>query len=550
MIRKIVRAFSSIQSIRNQLLLLADYLSLIWWDWGGLRRIATRAGARPVYIASLSGVLYSVKLEAMLAKALQIGGFTPVVVTLRDAWWSIIFFRAFGIDQFVYLDDVGVTDEDGPEAKAFADSLFSGKVDFPNVKSWVVEGAPVGQYALSTLARTLHRGMPDLCERQIREALKALIVKAIVNVRRARRLIAGLEPGGCWLFNEVNYNDYGPLFFASFERENNVIQFGHALRDRALIFKRLTRETYRVHPNSVSPSTFGRLIDQPWTSTHELLLEADFSDRYEGRSWMYRRDQEGTRIKAADDVRAQLKLDPAKKTVVVYSHILWDANLFYGSDLFDDNEHWFVETLKAACRNEKFNWIVKLHPAIKWKMAWDGSAEELSEEAVIREKVGPLPPHVRLVYPNTDINTLALLRMTDIGVTIRGTVGIELAARGIPVITAGTGRYSGFGFTIDSASKSAYLDCLARLEDVEPLTARQLDLAKRYAFALFCLRPWTMSTFENLHDLSVKGFSQFNPRLELRAKRFGELETAPDLRKFSAWAMDRKSVDYMEQWPA
>ena len=34
-----------------------------------------------------------------------------------------------------------------------------------------------------------------------------------------------------------------------------------------------------------------------------------------------------------------------------------------------------------------------------------------------------------------------LFKVIDYGITVRGTIGIELPCFGIPVITAGTGRY-------------------------------------------------------------------------------------------------------------
>jgi hypothetical protein len=550
MLAKTLRRLSSRKHIEESARLLLEYLSLRSWDGGGLRRGAVSGEARRAFIPSLSGLLYAMKLEAMLGKALQLNGVRPVIILRQRAWWPERFFGAFGITDFVYLDDLPLTSADRDEAHAFAESRVRGAVTLALVKTWTHEGAPVGQYALSTLARMQRKGMPDLASEQTLSALRAELARTVLNMIQARRLVASLGEGACWLFNEVNYSDYGPVFYAAFQARNNVIQFGHALRDCALIFKRLTHETYRIHPNSVSRDTLDTVRGQPWTESHLRALAAEFDGRYGGKSWFYRRDQEGTQMKDKVEVRRQLALDPAKRTVVVYSHILWDANLFYGDDLFDDNEHWFIETLKAACANDRVNWLVKLHPAIKWKMAWDGAAGELNEDAAIRRHLGALPDHVKLLYPDTDINTYSLLSLTDVGVTIRGTVGIELACRGVPVVTAGTGRYSGLGFTLDPASRAEYLALLARVDEVTPLAPAQLDLARRYAYTLFCLRPWQMTSFANAYDTAVRGFSHFNPSLRLRARSFKELEQAADLRKFAHWAVQESAVDYLEPWPA
>lgn len=549
MLQRLVRLAAHPQLLWHNVLIFCDYLRVRAWDNGGLARQPDAAPRGDVYIVSLSGMIYGTKLKSLLGKGLQRHGYRPVVICSRTARWPQRYFKAFGIRDFIYLDDMPVTDEEETRAELTTDEFFRGTINFPRVKTWKFDGAPIGQYALSTVARALHRGMPDLADVEVLRRLRQEMVKGIANFLRARRLVRAIARPACWLFNEMNYTDFGPLFFAAYERNENTIQFVHALRDRALVFKRITPETYRVHPNSVSRSTLEALSSRNWTHVHDEMLEHEFNARYSGRWSLYRRDQEGAVTKSADEVRTQLSLASGKKTVVVFSHILWDANLFYGDDLFDDNEHWFVETLRAACRNDRVNWIVKLHPAMKWKLALDGSTGELTEDAVIREKVGTLPPHVKLLYPTTDINTFSIIQITDIGVTIRGTIGIELASLGIPVITAGTGRYSGLGFTIDPPTRETYLDALSRAESIGPLRPDQLAAAKRYALALFCLRPWVMSAFENVHDNRIRGAHPLNPRLEIRAHDLADLNASTDLRKFAEWATASRAVDYLEPWP-
>jgi len=81
---------------------------------------------------------------------------------------------------------------------------------------------------------------------------------------------------------------------------------------------------------------------------------------------------------------------------------------------------------------------------------------------------------------------------------VRGTIGIEMACRGVPVLTGGTGRYSGLGFTVDSDSPQAYLDRLANIEALAPMSLEERERARRYAYAVFRLRPWQMRSFEML----------------------------------------------------
>lgn len=500
-----------------------------------------------VFVASLSGAVYSTKLEGMLLKALALRGYTPIVLTSRYAFWARCYFKLFGVRRFLYIEDVSLSDSEKAIAKQKCDAFMQGPVNLQTCKAWLFEGAPIGQYAVSTVARTLHRGMPDFSNVEVRRMLQQQVLHSIHGIFRARKIFARIHPDIC-IFNEINYSDYGPVYVVAYQLGLNVIQFVHALRDSALIFKRSVPETYRIHPNSISRTEMKRLEMLPWLPVHEAMLQAEFNDRYGGNSFIVRRDQKGKRMKSRGTIFTELGLDPGKKVAVVFSHVLWDANLFYGDDLFEDNEHWFIETLREACANDQVNWLIRLHPAITWKREYDNDNSELNELVAIRKHVGPLPPHVRLLLPENDINSYSIFQIADYGVTIRGTVGIELTCMGIPVLTAGTGRYSGLGFTMDSSSRDEYLERLRNIQNLEPLNNRQVDLAKKHAYAIFCLRPWAMKAFSNMYDENIIGTHPLNPMLTLQLCSYDELCASKDLRKFSDWALDRSRLDYLEPW--
>src|SRR5256885_16944770 len=71
------------------------------------------------------------------------------------------------------------------------------------------------------------------------------------------------------------------------------------------------------------------------------------------------------------------------------------------------------------------------------RLQGDWSSDVCSSD--LREAVGELPPHVRLIRPDDDVDNVDLFRIVDAGVTIRGTVGLELPRLGVPALTAGGG---------------------------------------------------------------------------------------------------------------
>jgi hypothetical protein len=160
---------------------------------------------------------------------------------------------------------------------------------------------------------------------------------------------------------------------------------------------------------------------------------------------------------------------------------------------------------------------------------------------VIEREFGRLPPHVTLVYSDTEVSTYSLFEIADYTITVRGTVGIESALFGVPVITAGTGRYDRRGFTVDSVSREDYLHKLANLESIPRLTAEQIRLAERYAYGVFFWRPLSLSCI----TLEFERDEKATPRVTVNCRSREEWLSSPDMRRLAAWIADGKTEDMM-----
>jgi hypothetical protein len=501
--------------------------------------------AKRLLIVSLSDMVYQLKLEAMLGAALRLHGWRPVVLTnARTNTRAKRYFGAFGIADFLYLEDFPASPAETTRAREAAEEFLAGPLSFQAVKAWSFAGSWIGPQILSTVSRARLEGAPDPTHPETREEIAELLPRVLLRVMAAERIVAAAR-ADLGLVIEANYATNGPIVDRLIGAGTNVVQAIQPWRDDALTFKRLTPETRRMHPSSISPATFERVLLQPWSAADEAALDQLFADRYGGKWFLQARNQPGTHAADAAAIRRQLGLDPAKKSATVFSHILWDANLFYGDDLFADYGEWFVETVREAAANPALNWLIKLHPANLWKRARDGAAGEFSELKLIRARLGALPPHVKLLFPETEISTLSLFAFTDYGVTVRGTSGMELPCFGKPTLTAGTGRYSGLGFTVDSADAGEYLERLAGLQHLPPMTDAARLRARRHAHAAFLLRPWRMASFKSQFDYRATGNHPLDHNLVTVAKSLGEARRNGDLDRWARWASGDE-VDYLE----
>ena len=195
-----------------------------------------------------------------------------------------------------------------------------------------------------------------------------------------------------------------------------------------MVFKRYTAETKAIHPRSLSDASWERVKQLEWTAERDAELQQEFARRYDRDATFLARWNQGWTRQQSRARRSQrtLGLDPAKQDrgdllarALGREHVLRPRPLRRPGGVVR-------RVGRAACANDGVNWIVKLHPANVWKRRRDGVSGELDEHVGVREHVGELPPHVKLLDPDTDISTWSLFDVTDYGVTIRGSIGFEL----------------------------------------------------------------------------------------------------------------------------
>src|SRR5581483_2391026 len=113
--------------------------------------------------------------------------------------------------------------------------------------------------------------------------LEVILREAMQSVLVSERLLDDVN-ASIVVFNEKNYAGFGSVYDVALARGANVIQFVHAgihWRD-ALLFKRFTSESRRVHPHSLSTESWERVRRLPWTEERDRALQEEFDLRYGG----------------------------------------------------------------------------------------------------------------------------------------------------------------------------------------------------------------------------------------------------------------------------
>jgi hypothetical protein len=374
-------------------------------------------------------------------------------------------------------------------------------------------------------------GHLDVSSPAARKSLTDNVALGMIRASASRRLLAAVRPR-LVMFLDNRYSGQAELWDRCIADGIDVITWFEAHRGNTLMLKRYTRANRDQHHASLSGDSWQLARDMDWTPDHRLALEREMDANYLTGDWYCRGGtQFNKRIAQPAQLRERLGLDPDKKTAVIFPHIVWDATLFWGIDLFANYQEWLIETVRAACRNPAVNWVIKIHPANVVKSAWEAYEGEAAEVVAIREHIGELPPHVVMIPASSDINTFSLFSVMDYCVTVRGTIGVEASSRGIVTITAGSGRYDHRGFTVDSETRQEYLGKLARVQELPRLDAAKRELAERFAYAAFVLRPLPLTTLSIRYERDREA----TMRVSLNATSAEQLRTAADLNAFAEW---------------
>lgn len=464
--------------------------------------------------------------EAVVRKAFEMAGYRPIVLISQDR----LIIKAYGL---LGSNDLAFLDTYLSGRRLDGADLLTESSTLDELTSLSVNGVRCGKYAASTLMRKTRSGSFDFSDDGTRRELIKALNRSLEVTAAAEALINDIAPDVLVLVDR-GYSPSGELFDTCVQYNIPVITWNAAHKNNTLMLKRYTADNRDVHPSSLSNKSWEKLKTMQWTPSHWETLKLELVTCYDTGEWY---SEVGTQFNTTNLSEAQLierlGIDANKKTAVIFPHIFWDATFFWGSDLFENYEEWFIETVKAACANDRLNWIIKVHPANLVKDRRDGVSGEHSELAAIRRVVGelPLPPHVKLLPADTDISTLSLYSIMDLCVTVRGTVGIEAACFGIPVVTAGTGRFDRMGFTLDPDSKQEYLARLESADAVQPLDAHQTELARRYAYGILMQRPVALQ----MVNMKYRASETADLDIEFRARTIAELTASEDIRSIADW---------------
>jgi len=353
----------------------------------------------------------------------------------------------------------------------------------------VLDDASVGEAALSGALRFFARGEMEAGEAQdliLRRYLEAacLALFAMRNLLARERYDVVIGHHGIYVPQAL---------VAAAAREAGVrfVAWNPAYRTGCFIFNH--GETYHRG-----------MLSEPVSAWEDLRLDEDerarllryLADRERGtQDWIAFHPADA---RASSNIVEALGLDPAKPVIALLTSVVWDAQLHYRQRAFKDQVEWVKKTISHFAKRDDVQLAIRIHPA-----EVTGS---LPSRQPIAAEIGAeftnLASNIALIRPEDEVSTYALADASDAVIIYATKTGIELAARGIPVIVAGEAWLRGKGIGFDCDDAESYERMLAALPFRKRLDAARTARAQAYAYHFFFRR---MIPLPGLRRASVQG---------------------------------------------
>lgn len=376
-------------------------------------------------------------------------------------------------------NEIGVTSEQYSKYLHVEDYLAVEKIlneiAEEDIEKFSIDNIPIGEHAKSGALRFFATG--TLPEAKYAPQIYKRYFKAALLTHRMINNFLDKVSIDVAVFHHGIYVPQGVLTDTLKSRGVRVVNWNVAYRKNSFIFSH--GETYH-HSLMNEASKVWENID--FTIKLEKKLDKYLDDRKIGaQDWI---SFVGDPVFGTDNAMKKLGCDPSKRKILCLSNVIWDAQLHYPQNAFKSMLEWLSCTIEFFKNRPDLELIIRIHPAeIRGSVP---SRQPLERE--IRSKFPNLPSNIFIVKPTDRISTYTLSDMCDSALIYGTKMGVELAAKSIPVIVAGEAWVRNKGITVDVKSEEEYYERLMQLPFDRKMDEEQTERAKKYAYHFFFKR--------------------------------------------------------------
>lgn len=364
------------------------------------------------------------------------------------------------------------------------------QMDLSDYRSMVFDGMPIGHWA-SDVIRNNYMVGDDTLVPNLPGQVRHFFFNIILMIEGCRQALQDIRPDVI-VSNDSYYYQWAIL--EELARRQNIPFYSHWQGGRRIGW------CYAQNEPSMELN-----LSRYWPSFREIPL-LPFEERIVDDFLTARPAGGSMTLNTADpnknsDSHAIEEIDFSKPTVLLAANVIWDLAALNREVQFNDMIDWVCQTIEFFRIHPDWQLIIKPHPG-ELNKSLPTTRQLLSEE--ITKRVLLLPPNVVVCSPITKLSVYDLIPHVRFGLVFTSTVGLEMACRGMAVVTGGVSVYHNMGFTFDPPTAKEYFETLRTLMDTPDITAQSKEramLARKFLY-LYLFRYYTPL---NLFDHSFTG---------------------------------------------
>jgi len=361
------------------------------------------------------------------------------------------------------------------DIKEIKNKVFN--LDAEELLNYQYLGVNVGAHARFSAIRYFLFGKLDLNDPKQVVVLREKLIYAMIVTKVAMEVANKENPSTVFMLHGV-YSSWGPFVEYFRLRGIEIIIYNNMPpRFGYFIFNRNNRTN-----GLISKKEWEIFSKKPLLKRQEKEITEYLKERMSGKIGehkMYQDNFDNQFYKK--EILSSLFKENYKKRFVMYPNLAWDPAIEGKiSEIFDDVFSWIDATIEFFKQKKDYQLIIKPHPA---ELVWEKCSKGIAD--YILEKHGRLPGNIVILKPDVSLSAYDLVDSNPIGLAFNGTIGLELAILGIPILVAANIHYRDAGVVKKAETMDEYLKLLEDPKELISFAKDNIELAKKYAYFYF-----------------------------------------------------------------
>jgi hypothetical protein len=201
-----------------------------------------------------------------------------------------------------------------------------------------------------------------------------------------------------------------------------------------------------------------------------------------------------------------------KQIVPVFTNVIFDTTQQHSNAFFPDMFTWLDGVLEVVKKNPETLFVIRAHP----DEARPGKVSRESVDMWVERTGAARLPNFIFVAPDESISSYELIRHSKFVMIYNSTIGLESSIMGVPVLCAGSSRFTDFGTVFFPASAEAYQKQLEKFLSAGEVKIRPEHIRNSKRFFYFHYFIASLRFGEFLEPSAQRGFvkwKKFPPHL-------------------------------------